>query len=136
MFRGLGQMPMWHSDQGKKKVTGGKRTTYRTRRSSEVGGYPAETRLGDTIKKIKKTRGYTKKIKLLRARYANVTIPSTGKTERVMIEEVLENPANIDYNRRGIITRGTVIKTSLGMAFVTSRPGQDGIINAIIVSKK
>ena len=129
-------MPMWHSDQDKKKVTGGKRKPYRTRRSFEVGGYPAETRLDEATRKVKKTRGNTKKIKLLGGRYANVTIPLTGKTEKVAIEEVVENTANIDYNRRRIITRGAVIETSLGRAVVTSRPGQDGVINAVILSGK
>lgn len=124
-------MPMWHSDQGKRKVTGGRRKSYRTRRSFEVGGYPAETRLGEAIRRVHKTRGNTKKIKLLVERYANVAIPLTGKTEKVAIQEVIENTANADYNRRKIIVRGAIIETSLGRAVVTSRSGQDGVINAV-----
>lgn len=122
---------MWHCDQDKRKVTGGKKKPYRTRRSFEVGGYPAETRLGETIRRVNKTRGNTKKIKLLAEKYANVTIPLTGKTEKVAIQEVIENAANADYNRRKIIVRGAIIETSLGRAVVTSRSGQDGVINAV-----
>jgi small subunit ribosomal protein S8e len=48
----------------------------------------------------------------------------------------MKNPANVDYDRRGVITRGTIIETSLGVARVTSRPGQDGTVNAILVPKK
>jgi small subunit ribosomal protein S8e len=43
------------------------------------------------------------------------------------------NPANMDYQRRKVITRGTIIKTSKGRAKITSRPGQDGIMNAILI---
>jgi small subunit ribosomal protein S8e len=49
---------------------------------------------------------------------------------------VIENPANIDYDRRGVMTRGTIIETSLGRALITSRPGQGGIINATLLPKK
>jgi small subunit ribosomal protein S8e len=35
--------------------------------------------------------------------------------------------------RRNIITKGAVIKTELGDAKVTNRPGQDGLINAVLL---
>ncbi len=122
---------MWHSDHNKRKVTGGRRKSFRPRRSFEVGGYPAETRLGEAIRRVHNTRGNTKKIKLLVARYANVTDPLIGKTDKVIIQEVIESKANADYNRRKIIVRGAIIETSLGRAVVTSRSGQDGVINAV-----
>ena len=49
---------------------------------------------------------------------------------------MVKNPANVDYDRRGIITKGTIIETSLGTAKVTSRPGQNGIINAVLIKEK
>jgi small subunit ribosomal protein S8e len=58
----------------------------------------------------------------------------SGKTEKVEITRVVKNPANVDYDRRGVITRGAVIETSLGLARVTSRPGQHGVLNAVLVS--
>jgi small subunit ribosomal protein S8e len=127
---------MWHSDQNKRKITGGKRKSYRTNRSIEVGGYPTETGLGEPIRRFKKTYGSVKKIKLLQDRYVNLSISRTGKTEKVSIDEVAENTANIDYNRRRVITRGAVIETSLGRAVITSRPGQDGVLNAILLTEK
>jgi small subunit ribosomal protein S8e len=45
----------------------------------------------------------------------------------------VENPANPHYVRRNIITKGAVIKTELGNAKVTSRPGQDGVVNAALI---
>ena len=125
---------MWHSDQNKRKVTGGKRRSYRTNRSIEAGGYPTETGVGEPIRKVLKAHGGAQKVKLLKDRYVNVSISGTGKTEKVSIDEVIENTANIDYNRRRVITRGTVIETSLGRAVITSRPGQDGTLNAVLLT--
>ena len=76
------------------------------------------------------------KIRLLGATHANISDPSTGKTKKVKIAKVIKNPANVDYDRRGVITRGTVIETSLGPARVTSRPGQGSIVNAILIPKE
>lgn len=67
---------------------------------------------------------------------ANVSNTSTGKTEKTEITRVIRNPANVDYNRRGVITKGTIIETPLGTARVKSRPGQDGIVNAILLPKE
>jgi len=76
------------------------------------------------------------KIRLLSTNYANVSNPSTGKTEKVEILRVVRNPANVDYNRRGVITKGTIIETPLGTARIMSRPGQHGIVNATLIPKE
>ena len=75
-------------------------------------------------------------MRLLSASHANISDPSAGKTEKVEITRVIKNPVNVDYDRRGVITRGTMIETPLGVARVTSRPGQDGVVNAILIPKK
>ena len=49
------------------------------------------------------------------------------------IDDVIDNPANKDFARRKIITKGAIIQTSDGQALVTSRPGQDGVIQAKIL---
>ena len=69
-------------------------------------------------------------------KYASVTDPKTGKTEKTEITRVVKNGANVDYNRRGVITKGAEIETALGLAKVTSRPGSDGIINAVLITKE
>ena len=129
-------MPMWHSDLKKRKTSGGKRRPYRTKKSFEAGSYPTNTRIGNVSRKDKKAYGGLKKPKLLRDRFANVTDPRTGKTVKVEIQAVVENPASVDYDRRKIITRGAVIKTAIGEAVVASRPGQHGMINAILKGEK
>ena len=129
-------MPQWHGDLDKSKITGGKKHRARGKRSFEMGDDATETRLGDAVRKPDKSNHHVRKIKLLIEKYANVTIPSKNKTEKVEILRVIRNPANVDYDRRKIMTKGTTIGTNLGEAIITSRPGQNGVINAILVSEK
>jgi small subunit ribosomal protein S8e len=106
------------------------------KRRYEKGSFPTETVQGEPRKKSVRRRGGNVKIRVLSVNQANVSDPSTGKTEKVEIVRVVRNPANVDYNRRGVITKGTVIETPLGTARITSRPGQDGIVNAILTPKE
>jgi len=75
------------------------------------------------------------KLAVLATKFVNVTDPATGKTEKTEIRGVVRNPANVDYQRRGVITKGAILETALGQARVTSRPGQQGLVNAILVQK-
>lgn len=95
-----------------------------------------ETTSGKLKSKISRRRGGKIKSRLLGAKEANIANVSSGKTTKVEILRVVENPANIDYDRRGVITRGAIIETPLGTARVTSRPGQDGLVDAVLVPKK
>lgn len=76
------------------------------------------------------------KIRLVSTKWVNVADPETGETKKVEILRVVKNPANVDYDRRGVITRGCLLETPLGIAKVTSRPGQNGILNAILIERK
>ena len=105
------------------------------KRKFEMGSFPTETTLGELKKKVSRRRWGIRKVRLLSVPYANVSDPTTGKTQKVEIIRVMENPANVDYNRRGVITKGTIIETPLGTARVTSRPGQNGVVNATLISK-
>ncbi|MCJ7505508.1 30S ribosomal protein S8e [Candidatus Bathyarchaeota archaeon] len=128
-------MPQWHGDSRKRKPTGGRRKAFRGKRAYEMGSEPTETIVGETKLRKRRGRGGSSKVRLLTWNYANVTDPATGKTQKVEIKRVTRNPANPDYQRRGVITRGAVIETSLGQATVVSRPGQDGTVNAILTQK-
>jgi small subunit ribosomal protein S8e len=129
-------MSVWHGSLRKRKLTGGRKRAYRVKRKFEMGAFPAETVLGEP--KTKSVRGFggNIKVKALSAKYASVTDPKSGKTEKTEILRVVKNSANVDYNRRGVITKGAEIETSMGLARVTSRPGGDGVINAILLSGK
>ena len=125
-----------HSSLRKRKLTGGKKRAYRSKKKYEAGGFPAETVLGEPKRKVTRGMGGNTKIKALTDKYASVTDPKSGKTEKAEITRVVKNAANVDYNRRGVITKGAEIETTLGLAKVTSRPGSDGIINAVLITKE
>ena len=95
-----------------------------------------ETKMGERKPKIARGRGGNLKHKILSDKFACVTDTKSGKTEKVEITRVVKNPANVDYDRRGVITKGAVVETSLGLARVTSRPGQHGILNAVLVGEE
>ncbi|MEM2093740.1 MAG: 30S ribosomal protein S8e [Candidatus Bathyarchaeia archaeon] len=129
-------MPQWHGDLQKRKPTGGKRKLYRGKRRFEWGGYPAETKLSEHRSAIKFGRGGSVKVRLQCEKYVNLTDPKSKRTEKVEIERVVRNPANVDFDRRRILTRGAVISTPLGEAVVTSRPGQHGVVNALLLKER
>jgi small subunit ribosomal protein S8e len=129
-------MSVWHGAMRKRKLTGGKKRAYRVKRKYEEGGYPAETTLGTPKRKTSRGFGGNTKVRALTEKFASVTDPKSGKTQKTEITRVVKNAANVDYNRRGVITKGAEIETALGLAKVTSRPGNDGVINAVLITKE
>lgn len=92
-----------------------------------------ETKIGSEKKKFQRTHGGNTKVKLQRTQYVNV---STGEgTTRTKVLSVADNEANRHFVRRNIITKGAIIETEIGKARVTSRPGQDGVVNAVLVEE-
>jgi small subunit ribosomal protein S8e len=85
------------------------------------------------VLKVYRTKGRNLKTRVLRASIANVTDPKTGKTTRAKIVQVKENDSDPHFVTRNIVTRGAIVETELGNARVTSRPGQDGVVNAVLV---
>jgi len=120
----------------KKKLSGSRKRMYRKKRKYEQGTFPVETLMGERRQRISRGRGGNIKIKILSEKQVSVTDPKTGKTEKTEVLRVVKSPANIDYNRRGVITKGALIETSLGPARVTSRPGQQGILNAVLIGQE
>jgi len=122
-------------DQGRspRKRTGGRRRPNRDKRKHELGSEPTETQLGDAKLKAIDARGTQTKTRAIRTDRA--TVATDDGTVAAEIEDVVENPADPNYARRNIITRGAIIETSAGRARVTSRPGQDGQINAVLVGE-
>ncbi len=116
-----------------RKVTGGRRRPAAMKRRAEIGLAPADTHIGEDRRKIIRTFGGNDKVRALRAAFANVTNPTNGETKKVKIEKVEKNGANPNYVRRNLLTKGAVIKTEIGNARIMSRPGQDGVINAVLL---
>ncbi|UCD95730.1 MAG: 30S ribosomal protein S8e [Candidatus Bathyarchaeota archaeon] len=126
-------MSVWHGGSHKRKSSGGRRRSHRKKRRFERGSFPAETSLGERRLKKVRGRGGVLKVHALSENAVNVFDPKKGKAQNVKILRVINNPASVDYDRRGIITRGAIVETELGHARVTSRPGQHGMINAVLV---
>jgi len=125
-------MALW---QGKsRRSDSGRRIRYaRGKRKFEIGRETHLTALGaPTIKPIR-TRGNQRKNSAKTINIAYVVDSATKKTSKTEITSVIDNPANMNYIRRNIINKGAVIDTPLGKARVTSRPGQTGVINAILI---
>jgi small subunit ribosomal protein S8e len=120
----------------KQKPSGGRRHVYRKKRKFEQGAFPVETIMGEKKRKVVRGRGGNLKIKVLSEKQVCVADPKTGKTEKTEVVRVIRNPANIDYDRRGVITKGAIVETPLGQARITSRPGQHGILNAVLTSSE
>ena len=79
------------------------------------------------------SRSKAKKIRALST--DKVTVSDGEKSITATIENVVSNAANLNYVRRNVITKGAIIDTSEGRARVTSRPGQIGQVNAVLVGK-
>ena len=127
-------MALWQG-KSKRRSTGGRISPHRGKKRSEIGRELQQAKVGSLTKKVARARGGGRKDRLLRTEYASVTDPKSGSTFNSKIVEVLENMANPNYVRQNIITKGSVIQTEKGKAQVTSRPGQHGIVSAVLVNE-
>lgn len=127
-------MALW---QGKpQRSNSGRRIRYaRGKRRFEIGRETHLATIGPTSIKKNRVRGSQHKFSTKTVDTAYVVDPATKKTQKTEITSVIDNPANINYIRRNIITKGAVIDTPLGQAKVTSRPGQVGMVNAVLIKE-
>ena len=114
------------------KITGGIRHPLKTRQKFQIDRYPSEALMGEQETATRKTRGNNRKTALKTVNHVNLVLPN-AKIKRSKIVRVLENQTNNDYQRRGVITKGAILETEDGKCKVVSRPGQNGVINAILV---
>ena len=120
-----------------KKPSGGKRNWYYKVKRKYAYGRPFVPAVLSPEEReervLVRARGGNYKVRARRVAFAVVSDPKTGRAQKARILKVLETPANREYARRNIIVKGTIIETSLGKAVVTSRPGQDGVVNAVLI---
>ena len=114
--------------KSKRKVSGGRYRSARSKKKYELSGYAKNTRLGEFKLKLKRVLGGNKKKSTLSAKEISVT-DKKGKTTKTEILNVIENPANPNLVRRNVLTKGAIVETKLGKAKITSRPGQEGTVN-------
>lgn len=117
-----------------RKQTGGIYRSARKKRLCEMGRHPTHTKISEKDNIVlMPTKGNDCKVRVLEAHTVNLFDPKNKKFVKTDVKTVAENAANRHFVRRNIITKGSVITTSLGKAKVTSRPGQDGTVNAILL---
>tara|TARA_B100000378_G_scaffold133567_1_gene107898 strand:- start:335 stop:712 length:378 start_codon:yes stop_codon:yes gene_type:complete len=113
------------------KITGGRRHPLRSRRKYEIDRFPNEALTGEQITITRKVRGKNLKTGIKATSFVNLSMDS--KIKRVKIIRVLENATNNDYQRRGVISKGAILEIEEGKCRVVSRPGQHGVVNAILI---
>jgi len=126
-------MAIWQG-RPKRKPSGGRLRLARKKRRFEVGREKQFTHLGVRKVKIYRVKGANQKARLLMADTANVVDPKTKVIKKVKILTVKTNPSNPNYVQRNILTKGATIMTELGEAVITSRIGQEGVVNAMLIS--
>ena len=127
-------MALWQGNSRRSKT--GRRIRYaQGKRKFEIGREMHLTTIGEPKMKDVRTKGNNKKTRVLTANVVYVVDQKTNKTTKTEITSVVENQANIHYIRRNIINKGAIIDTKLGKAKITSRPGQSGTINAVLLAK-
>ena len=125
-------MAQWYL-KSKRKPSGALLKRHMKKKKYQRGRDYLPAHIGEIRRRQKRTKGGSSKLIALSINVANINIG--GKAQKAKITSVLENPANPQYVRRNIITKGAVIQTELGKARVTSRPGQDGVVSAVIIEQ-
>jgi small subunit ribosomal protein S8e len=128
-------MAIWQG-KPKRKASGGRIALARKKRKFEIGREKQFTRLGARKVKIYRTKGANQKARLMMIDEINVVDPATKTMKKVKIQTVKSNPSNPNYVQRNIMTKGATVMTELGEAVITSRCGQDGVVNAMLLKAK
>lgn len=106
------------------------------KRKYGMGGKPADTTIADVKKRKMEVKGGGSKLKLYSSKFVSTIVD--GKPAKCEIVTVKDNPANKDYVRRNVMTKGALVlvKGPGGKELnvrITSRPGQDGLLNGVVV---
>ncbi len=114
--------------RSKRKPTGGLYKRNSKKHLHELARDFFPVKVAETKRKIVDARGCNIKVRLLKCDKA---VLSNGKVSKIL--SVKENSANPHFVRMNVITKGAIIETEDGMAKVTSRPGQHGVVNAKLI---
>ncbi len=126
-------MALWHRGS-KRKLTGGLLRENSKKRRMERGRDSVHVKIAKRKASKLRVRGGNEKMVLHSENFANIAVGNQIKRAKIL--SVIKNPANPHLVRQNIITKGCTIQTELGKAVVKSRPGQDGLVNAILVEEK
>ena len=130
-------MAQWHGIS-RRKPSGGRLkrpNRYRGKRRTEIAAEKQFTVLGEPSRKVYRKRSGSQTVRVMYDNIINVNDPSKGKTVRATMVTVLDSPADANFVRRNILTKGAVVDTDKGKVRVTSRPGKDGVINGVLLDE-
>lgn len=119
--------------RSKRSPSGRRLRPMRPKKKYEKARTPSLTTIEEKRVEILRKRGGSLKFRLLSCDKVNLLDRKTKKYTLAKIKSVIDNPADKHYVRRNIMTKGTIIETDKGKARITSRPGQDGTINAVLI---
>jgi len=114
-----------------KKETGAAYNKDRKKRKSELGRPASLTKIGEN--KAKKIRTIGGNLKNRALQYSKIIIMDGKKKVAAKVIRVVENASNRHYVRMNVMTKGAIIETDKGKVKVTSRPGQTGQVQGILV---
>jgi small subunit ribosomal protein S8e len=127
-------MVQWHL-RSKRSPTGKLLKRFRKKRRMDRGDDFILTKIGQRKVKKTKARGGNVKLRLASIDKINVADPKNKVVKTAKIITVVKNPANPHYTRMNVITKGAIVKTELGLVRVTSRPGQHGVVNGVLIEE-
>lgn len=120
--------------RSRRKSSGGLLRNTLSKRTYMLGRPAALTKVGpDVRKRAIPAKGGNRKHKLFETNVAHIYDPKAKAFAKATITAVSDNPANRNFVRRNILTKGAIIETDKGKARITSRPGQDGLVNAVLI---
>jgi len=122
-------------ERSKRKISGGRYRDYRKKKLRVTGRLPSHTKMDERNTISPRIRGGKRKIVQLSNNIANVYDSGSKKYTKSKILTVVSSEANRHFVRRNIITKGAIVRTEAGDAKITSRPGQEGAINAVLIKK-
>lgn len=118
--------------------SGARRRANSDKRLAHAGGFFARAKFDREVteetREKRRTKGGARKVAGKAMLFANLT--TTKGTKKVKITAVVDNPSNRHYARENLLTRGAIIDTEMGRARITSRPGQEGSINAVLLAEQ
>lgn len=127
---------MQYNARSLRKASGGMRRPQHKKKKREMGGMPTLTTIGAPVRTKTRTMGGNEKVKLFKTDIAYVHDTKGKKVKKAKIIDVVENPAHHQYAKMKVITKGAVIMTDAGKARVTSKPGQTGSVEAVLIEGK
>ena len=130
-------MAHWHGIS-RRKPTGGRLkrpNRYRGKRRTEIASEKQFASIGEPLRKVFRKRSGLQTVRILTENVVNVNDPKKGVTKKANMVTVVESPADVNYVRRNIVTKGAVVDTDAGKVRLTSRPGKDGVLNGVLIDE-